>query len=289
MRFFGSSGQLARVHLMRDCFIPEEVVRSGNDAAQRGHRLVSASAVGALGLIYFAIAVREGRKAHVAILFAAAAVGVLLAPVTLRATKSLRVAASQLVASLLGPVLLVAATTSGLELPELVWLASIPLIGISLVGRKFAIRWTAIALVGIGVLSVLDRVPVPSAVQGHLLPIASQTAPWTRAEAWLSLTSVLCVLLCLSLALDQTRSETDEVLAQTRASTGTRVESLTHRINNPLQNIASNTDYLSLVLARPRASSAFTDEEKEELGTALRELRRGVEQVRDVVGELGQG
>jgi hypothetical protein len=265
--------------MMRNCFIPEEVVRSGSDAAQRGHRLVSASAVGALGLVYFAIAVRDGRKAHVAILFAAAAVGVLLAPVTLRATKSLRVAGSQLVASLLGPVLLIAATTSGLKLPELVWLTSIPLIGISFVGRKFAMGWTAIALVGIGALSLLDRVPVTSAVEAQLVPLASQMAPWTRFEAWLSLTSVLCVLLCLALALDQTRSD--------RA--GARVEGLTHRINNPLQNIASNTDYLSLVLARPRASSALTDEEKEELRTALQELRRGVEQVRDVVGELGQG
>jgi len=277
MSTYRSSGQLAPA-LVRKWFIPEAIVRGGDDAIWRARRLISASAVGLVGLLYLAIAVLGGGKPREAIFFAVATGGVLLTPVTLRTTGSLRAAASQLVASVLIPVILLAANTSGLTLPELVWLAPIPLLGTAVVGRRFAIGWTAIALAGIGALGILDRL--------RWNPISGAAAPWTRAGAALGLTCVLGVLLGLSLDLDRQRSEACEAVAQARAAFDGRVRNLTHRINNPLQYITSNMDYLSLVLFRPRSSSAFTAEEKEELKTAIRDLRRGVEQARDVVGEL---
>jgi hypothetical protein len=206
-----------------------------------------------------------------AIFFAVAAGGVLLTPVTLRTTGSLGAAASQLVGSVLGPVFLLAATTSGLVLPELIWLAPIPLLGTAVVGKRFATGWSAIALAGIGALGVLDLL--------HWIPTSGAAAPWTRAGAALSLTCVLGVMLGLSLALDRQRSEACEAF-------DAQVKSLAHRINNPLQYITSNMDYLSLVLFRPRPSLVFTPEEKEELKTAIQDLRRGVEQARDLVAEV---
>ncbi len=272
-----SSGQLAP-GLVRNWFIPEAIARGGDDAVWRARRLVSASAVGLVGLLNLAITLLGGGKPRVAIFLAVATGGVLLTPVTLRTTGSLRAAASQLVGSVLGPVFLLAATTSGLALPELVWLAPIPLLGTAVVGKRFATGWSAVALAGIGALGILDRL--------HWIPTSAAAAPWTRAGAALSLTCVLGVLLGLSLDLDRKRSEACDALAQARAAFDARVKTLTHRINNPLQYMTSNMDYLSLVLFRPRPSSAFTAEEKEELKTAIQDLRRGVEQARDVVGEL---
>ena len=265
-----SSGQLAPA-LVRNWFIPEALARSGDDAVWRARRLVSASAVGLVGPLYLAITVLGGGKPREAIFFAVATSGVLLTPVTLRTTASLRAAASQLLGSVLGPVFLLAATTSGLACPELVWLAPIPLLGTAVVGKRFAIGWSAITLACIGALGVLDRL--------HWIPISGAAAPWTRAAAALSLTCVLGVVLGLSLELDRQRSEACEAFDK-------QVKSLAHRINNPLQYITSNMDYLSLVLFRPRPSLAFTPEEKEELKTAIQDLRRGVEQARDLVAEL---
>jgi len=257
--------------LVRNWFIPEALARSGDDAVWRARRLVSASAVGLVGPLYLAITVLGGGKPREAIFFAVATSGVLLTPVTLRTTASLRAAASQLLGSVLGPVFLLAATTSGLACPELVWLAPIPLLGTAVVGKRFAIGWSAITLACIGALGVLDRL--------HWIPISGAAAPWTRAAAALSLTCVLGVVLGLSLDLDRQRSEACEAFDK-------QVKSLAHRINNPLQYITSNMDYLSLVLFRPRPSLAFTPEEKEELKTAIQDLRRGVEQARDLVAEL---
>ena len=265
-----SSGQLAPA-LLRDWFILKAVARRGNDAVRRARCLVSSSAVGLVGLLYTAGTLLGGDRPGVAILFAVATGGVLLSPVTLRTTGSLPAAASQLVGSVLGPVFFLAATTSGLALPELVWLAPIPLLGTAVVGKRFAIGWSAIALAGIGALGGLDLV--------HWIPISGAAAPWARAGAALSLTCVLGVMLGLSLALDRQRSEACEAF-------DAQVKSLAHRINNPLQYITSNMDYLSLVLFRPRPSLGFTPEEREELKTAIQDLRRGVEQARDLVAEL---
>jgi hypothetical protein len=251
-----------------------------------------ASAIGLLGFFYIAIAALGNRKPLAVIFFAVATGGVLLAPLTLRTTGSLRAATSQLLLSILGPVLLLAATTTGFAAPELVWLAVIPLIAAAVSGRRFAIAWCGIALAGIVALSILWHL--------RLIPIPESGGPWTRAGVVLSFGSVLCVVLWLALALDQARSETRQALAQAKTELAqcrsalyehqtaaeARVQTLTHRLNNPLQHITSNIDYLTLVLSRPRPNSALTAAETEELKAALQDLRRGVEQIRDVVREI---
>jgi len=256
---------------VRNWFIPEAVARSGDDALRRAQRLVSASAVGLVGLLYMAITVAGGGGARAAVFLGVATGGVLLTPVTLRTTGSLPAAASQLVGFVLGPVFALAATSSGLALPELVWLAPIPLLGTAVGGKRFGIGWSVIALAGIGAIGILDLF--------HWIPISAAAAPSARARAALSLGCVVGVVLGMSLTLDRQSSEAREAF-------DARVKSLAHRINNPLQYITSNIDYLSLVLFRPHPSDAFTAQEKEELKTAIQDLRRGLEQARDLVGEL---
>src|SRR5262249_16442190 len=108
------------------------------------------------------------------------------------------------------------------------------------------------------------------------------------------------VVLAMALLYDKLRSEAAQAIAQAHqqleeehASLAERrnhlmaqVNSVAHRVNNPLQYIMSNTEYLLMMLGSERMAPDLTAPERKELTSAIGELRRGVEKLREITGEM---
>jgi|GEM_PF-3749851 len=262
--------------------------------AQRQARLLRSFSFGSsvLGFLYVALAIFVFRTPLVALLTLIATLGVLLAPLTLRFTGSQRAAAYQLSGSILLPILIMSGMTVGLSSPALSWLAAIPLLAMALADRRSGILWAGITLAGLATLVALDHL--------HLLPNTQVPPAQLRDAAALTWTGLIGVVLVMALLCDKLQSDATQAIAQAHqelsaknASLAERrdhlmaqVNSVTHRINNPLQYIMSNTEYLLMMLGPERTSPDLSAPERKELTSAMEELRRGVEKLREITGEL---
>ncbi len=132
---------------LMDYFVPMEAALSDPDERRRGQLIVSISAFAlVLGPAYLALYVSQS-QIFSAVAICGATLGIVAAPLLVRATRSAAPAGNSIAAALLTVIAAMTWETGGFHAPGLVWVATLPIAGFCLAGLRSGAVWSGVATV----------------------------------------------------------------------------------------------------------------------------------------------